>query len=166
VCLWLVGSSVGRRSWELRAGNFRASDPGSAELGPVPLSLLLLPGASGCPQAPLDVAGREKPERGGLSQSQKRSGSGALAVGMQGKGSRLAARAGRPGLGVQSCQQVPRVCVCQAGPGSGPALGCEVVERGHPAVATRHVRNPHRGFCNCCVYDIYRTISKKELQPI
>jgi hypothetical protein len=36
--------------------------------------------------------------------------------------------------------------VCQAGPGSRPALGCEVVERGHPAVATRHVRNPHKVF--------------------
>jgi hypothetical protein len=57
----------------------------SAELGPVPLSLLLLPGASGCPQAPLDVAGRETPERGGLGQSQKRSGSEALVAGMQGK---------------------------------------------------------------------------------
>jgi hypothetical protein len=92
VCLWLVGSSVGRRSWELRAGNFWASDqhgcPGSAELGPVPLSLLLLPGASGCLQTPLDVAGRETPERGGLGQSQKRLGSEALVAGMQGKGSR------------------------------------------------------------------------------
>jgi hypothetical protein len=52
----------------------------------VPLSLLLLPGASGRPQAPLDVAGRETPERGGLGQSQIRSGSEALVAGMQGKG--------------------------------------------------------------------------------
>jgi hypothetical protein len=36
----------------------------------------------------LDVAGRETPERGGLGQNQKRSGSEALVAGMQGKGSR------------------------------------------------------------------------------
>jgi hypothetical protein len=134
----------------LRAGNFWASDqhgcPGSAKLGPVPLSLLLLPGASGCPQAPLDVAGRETPERGGLGQSQKRSGSEALVAGMQGKGSRREL-GGRDWVCRAVCQQVPRVwvCVCQAGPGSGPALGCEVVEGVYPAVATRHVRNPLRG---------------------
>jgi hypothetical protein len=54
----------------------------------VPLSLLLLPGASGCPQATLGVAGRETLERGGLGQSQKKTGSEALVAGMQGKGSR------------------------------------------------------------------------------
>jgi hypothetical protein len=83
----------------------------------VPLSLLLLPGASGCPQAPLDVAGRETPERGGLGQSQKRSGSEALVAGMQGKGSRREL-GGRDWV----CRAVSRClgCVCaRQGLGAG-----------------------------------------------
>jgi hypothetical protein len=114
----------------------------------VPLSLLLLPGASGCPQAPLDVAGRETPERGGLGQSQKRSGSGSEALVVACK----ASKGSRRELGGRDwvCRAVSR---CLGGVCARQGLGAGqhwVVRLLNGATLrwprTRHVSNPHRGF--------------------